>query len=1098
MRPFSYVRSRNCRRSRQTRKRSPAPGCKLTIEHLEDRHLLATGLGLVAGLTDSPSALLTTGFYYDLLGRAPVAGEVQGWVSALQSGVTPLQEALAFVSSPEYQANLITDDYWNLLKRGPSSLEVNGWLQTITAGADEQQVEAAFLSSAEYYQGHGNNPTNWLTSLYQNVLDRTPSGAELASWRQVLGNGVSNAQVATAFVTSAEAHSLDVTSAYVQILGRNPDPAGLASWVGAMNQGLTPSLVRAYFAASSEYAADQTLTPEARVALNSGSNPGLHFHFGPDNSPAALGYTKVPVVNYTPGRGYGWSGIAGIGARDRNTADALTTHFETGRDGTFLVDLPDGTYTVTVSLGDAKEEHDDISVWGNGSLLASGLTTAAGQFIHPGYTVQVTGGQLALRVAGAGGINPTFALDALDVTPASAAGVAIRPTTLPSAQVNSAYLATLDATGGSGLYAFAVTSGSLPSWLSLNANTRVLSGTPTAAGTYTFMITATDSRDANRTGSETYTLTVNPAPSLTVSAGPLPSATANSFYSATVSAAGGSGSYTYAVTSGSLPAGLSLNAVTGELSGTPTLSATSTFTITASDQETAGLTGSQTYTLAVNLLGSLTLNQSTLPSAIVNSGYNAQLGATGGSGTYTFAVTSGSLPSGVSLDAGTGLLSGTPTTSGTSTFTITATDSHTSGLTASQTYTLIVNPVSTMRTFPNNLNPPLLPGPTGTIINVSTVSQLQNAVANLQSGQTILIAPGTYNLGHTLVVPQGLQNIAIRGATAKASDVVIKGDAVFDTSAPYTGSAIWGAGSGISGSILFGIWLGNVQGVTIADLTLQDYVEHAIIMNAGVQSPLVHNVVMIDVGEQFVKVNPNPAGGGVDNGVVEYCTMEFTTSAPNNYTNGVDLVTAHNWVIRNNLFKNIYTTNPRATTGGPSSRTGPAVLVWQGSGNVQTLNNTFINCQTEIAYGLVAGATFDNTGGLIANNFIYRSGTIAFSDVGISVRNSPNTEVANNTIIIHGGYPNAIEYRFTSTTGVKIVNNLTDAAITQRDGATATLSNNVTNAQASWFVNESIGDLDLTAAATGAIGHGVYLPEVPTDYNGKPRPSSGPTNVGAA
>jgi hypothetical protein len=225
--------------------------------------------------------------------------------------------------------------------------------------------------------------------------------------------------------------------------------------------------------------------------------------------------------------------------------------------------------------------------------------------------------------------------------------------------------------------------------------------------------------------------------------------------------------------------------------------------------------------------------------------------------------------------------------------------------------------------------------------------------------------------------------------------------------------------------------------------------------------------------------------------------MEFTTGAPNNYTNGVDLLTAQNWIIRNNLFKNIHTTNPLATTGNAVALTGPAVLVWVGSGNVQTINNTFINCQTEIAYGLISGTTPDNTGGLIANNFIYRDGN-QHGDVGISVRNSPNTVVAYNTVIINGEYPNAIEYRFTTTTGVQILYNLTDGAITQRDGASATVTGNVTAVQSSWFVDESIGNLNLTPAGITALKQGVFLAEVPLDYNGQPRSSDGPTDVGAA
>ena len=95
-----------------------------------------------------------------------------------------------------------------------------------------------------------------------------------------------------------------------------------------------------------------------------------------------------------------------------------------------------------------------------------------------------------------------------------------------------------------------------------------------------------------------------------------------------------------------------------------------------------------------------------------------------------------------------------------------------------------------LSTFPNNLNPPSLPPPSGTIIHVDTTGELQSAVANLKSGQTILIDPGTYNLTSTLWVPQGVQNISIRGTTGNRSDVIINGQGMsarFDTA---SGSAI--------------------------------------------------------------------------------------------------------------------------------------------------------------------------------------------------------------------------------------------------------------------------------------------------------------------
>jgi hypothetical protein len=286
--------------------------------------------------------------------------------------------------------------------------------------------------------------------------------------------------------------------------------------------------------------------------------------------------------------------------------------------------------------------------------------------------------------------------------------------------------------------------------------------------------------------------------------------------------------------------------------------------------------------------------------------------------------------------------------------------------------------------------------------------------------------------------------------------------------------------------------------VTIADMTIKNFVDDAVILNAGVQSPLIHDVVMLDTGEQLLKSNPDNSGGGVNNGVVEYCTIGYTAAAPNNYTNGIDLHTTQNWVIRDNVFENILTSNP-LTTDVSGGLAGPSILVWNHSNNVTVVGNTFINDQREIAFGLSdpSSITDDNTGGLIANNMICRSGT-QHGDVAIGVWNSPNTEVAYNTVIMNGDYANALEYRFATTTGVKILYNLSDSAITQRDSASGTVTGNVTSGvQSSWFVNESIGDLHVTSQASGAIGKSAYLSEVSTDYDGESRHGSGPTDVGA-
>src|SRR5207245_1972467 len=86
-------------------------------------------------------------------------------------------------------------------------------------------------------------------------------------------------------------------------------------------------------------------------------------------------------------------------------------------------------------------------------------------------------------------------------------------------------------------------------------------------------------------------------PTITLSPATLPSGTVGVTYSQTITASGSASSYTFALSSGILPAGLTL-ASGGALSGTPTAAGSSTFTVTATDAQ--GCTGSQSYTLTIN------------------------------------------------------------------------------------------------------------------------------------------------------------------------------------------------------------------------------------------------------------------------------------------------------------------------------------------------------------------------------------------------------------------------------------------------------------------------------------------------------------------
>jgi hypothetical protein len=373
--------------------------------------------------------------------------------------------------------------------------------------------------------------------------------------------------------------------------------------------------------------------------------------------------------------------------------------------------------------------------------------------------------------------------------------------------------------------------------------------------------------------------------------------------------------------------------------------------------------------------------------------------------------------------------------------------------------------------------PPPLPPASGRVVTVTTETELQAAFGGLTSGTTILIAPGTYVLTRTLYVKGPLADVVIRGSTDRRDDVVLQGPGM--TNPNY-------------GAVEFGIWAGgDVQRLTLANMTIRDVYFHPIIMNAGPQSPRLYNLHLINGGQQLLKTNPADNGSGIDNGVIEYSVFEYAPTSRDWYANAIQVLAGQNWIIRNNLIKNI------KAPGGQQA--GPAMLAWFSASGTIVEGNTFLNCQREISIGLIDRTPNDHTGGIVRNNFIYRDASVEDGDVAIAVFDSPGTKVLNNTVYIAGGtYPNAIEYRFPDATNVQIANNLTNKVIAARDGATATVAGNYTSATSDMFVSAATGDLHLVSTAAAAIDHGSALPDVPLDWDGTPRATGGGTpDIGA-
>lgn len=175
--------------------------------------------------------------------------------------------------------------------------------------------------------------------------------------------------------------------------------------------------------------------------------------------------------------------------------------------------------------------------------------------------------------------------------------------------------------------------------------------------------------------------------SLTLSPASLPVATQGTAYNQTLTASGGTAPYTFSLSVGAPPTGVTLSPA-GNLAGTPGSAGPFNFTIKVTDANNCAVERAYTLQVSPPTCGTITINPSTLPPGTVGIGYNQTFSAAGGNPTYTFSLT-GNLPNGLSLSPG-GTLAGTPTASGTFNFNVTATDSL--NCTGSLPYTLVVNP----------------------------------------------------------------------------------------------------------------------------------------------------------------------------------------------------------------------------------------------------------------------------------------------------------------------------------------------------------------------------------------------------------------------
>lgn len=370
------------------------------------------------------------------------------------------------------------------------------------------------------------------------------------------------------------------------------------------------------------------------------------------------------------------------------------------------------------------------------------------------FTARGPGGRVAIRVAfgivalcaarapltGQCGPSREYIRLGGRVVAIESAGPTVSTASLPAGSVGTQYSQQLTATGGVGPYTWAVTTGSLPSGLNLPADT--IAGSPTAAGTTPFTVTATDS--CGRPGSKALSITIGAPVIQITTTSPLPAGTVGSAYQQDLAASGASAAAQWTLQSGTLPQGLALSNLpngAGRISGTPTDPVQpANFTIKVTD---GANTASKAFVLTINPVV-LTIVTATLPDGMVSSAYSQTVNASGGSGTRTWSVDSGTLPAGLQLNPqanGSLVISGTPTSAAQpANFTLRVVDSSGS---ATRAFTPTIWPALTVTTASL---------PTGTVA-VAYSATLQASGGN-----------GSYSWSYTGSLPTGLSLNTVTGA----------------------------------------------------------------------------------------------------------------------------------------------------------------------------------------------------------------------------------------------------------------------------------------------------------------------------------------------
>lgn len=373
--------------------------------------------------------------------------------------------------------------------------------------------------------------------------------------------------------------------------------------------------------------------------------------------------------------------------------------------------------------------------------------------------------------------------------------------------------------------------------------------------------------------------------------------------------------------------------------------------------------------------------------------------------------------------------------------------------------------------------------------NVSTVAQLQSALASAQAGDEIVLADGTYAVNTNLsCAAEGtaLQPITVRAANRHAALIQFNALEGFKVSGRY--------------------W--TFDGLTVEGVCAQDdNCEHAFHVTGHAENFVLRNSRVRDFNAQ-IKVNAAQNGSGVyempHRGLVErnefYDTHARSTSNP---VTKINIDTGDDWVVRDNDVHDF--SKPGGISYGAFMKSGGKRGVFERNRVLCVKDAPSGDTRIGLSFGgggtgnAYCAPAFDpsvpcdpeHSDGIIRNNIIANC-----SDVGIYLNKAANTKVLFNSIISTTG----VDFRYASTTG-EAHGNVMSSVVRARDSGSFTAGTNLMNVAVgtwnTWYQAPLSGDLRLKGNVSQLIGGAAARATVPDDFCARPRPSTGAYTLGA-